>query len=161
MTSRTGAPPDPASSLVLDLPPEARSVPRARRWVAGRLSDIGREPLLDAVELLTTEVVTNAVLHAGSAVRVELSRTAGGVRVTVADASVVPVRRGRVPTPTATTGRGSLLLDALSARWGCSVVEGGKVVWFELDLETGAVPGGDAVGAGTLTAAGDRAGGTR
>lgn len=121
----------------LELAPVARSVPLARRWVADQLVDGPAADLVDDVELLTTEVVTNAVLHAGTAVTVTVSVTVSGVRVAVADGSRFSVVRRPPPSPTATTGRGSLLLDALAARWGSAAGTDGKVVWFELDLQQG------------------------
>lgn len=121
----------------LELPPAARSVPLARRWVADQLVDGPASDLVDAAELLTTEVVTNAVLHAGTILTVTLTTTASGVRVSVADGSGVPVVRRPPPSPTATTGRGALLLDALAARWGSTMSPDGKAVWFELDLQQG------------------------
>jgi anti-sigma regulatory factor (Ser/Thr protein kinase) len=55
---------------VLDLPPTTASVPVARRFVRARLEDGAAEGVadVDTATLLVSEVVTNAVLHARSAV---------------------------------------------------------------------------------------------
>jgi len=125
-------------AATLELPPQATSVPLARRWMAEQLAAAGSEPLREPAGLLITEVVTNAVIHAGTPVRLSVRHTGTGVRVTVADGSAVPVVRRPLPGPGATTGRGSVLLDAIATRWGYTCVDGGKVTWFDLDLDLGA-----------------------
>ena len=81
--------------------------------------------------LLTSEVVTNAVVHAGTAINVRAVVAADHVRVEVGDAEArVPVPRAR--SVEATSGRGLLLVEALSRSWGTERRADGKVVWFEL-----------------------------
>ena len=82
--------------------------------------------------LLTSEVATNAVLHAGGdfEVHVELLENEG-IRVSVRDRSPhLPQRR--VTTLDATTGRGLHLVDSLATAWGVDDHANGKVVWFEV-----------------------------
>jgi len=118
----------------LSLPPESSSVPRARHYVAGRLAHTEiSDDTRDAAVLLTSELVTNAIVHARSTVRVcvriDLERSV--VRVGVMDASPdLPVARS--PRRTAGGGRGIRLLGALSATWGASPSGTGKEVWFEI-----------------------------
>jgi anti-sigma regulatory factor (Ser/Thr protein kinase) len=85
----------------------------------------------DTAELLTSEIVTNAVVHAHSGVRVSVEGVEGGVRISIADSDpLVPaVRR---PVEEAEHGRGLHLVDTLSDRWGVEQGETGKSVWFEL-----------------------------
>ncbi|GAC1383539.1 MAG: hypothetical protein NVSMB4_11470 [Acidimicrobiales bacterium] len=85
----------------------------------------------DAV-LLTSEVVTNALLHGRSECRVTIDVDRRQVRVEVHDAnSGRPVRRRAASGDE--SGRGLELLEALAQRWGSEVVDGdGKFVWFEL-----------------------------
>jgi anti-sigma regulatory factor (Ser/Thr protein kinase) len=105
---------------------------RARRFVAGELERLGRADLSDALLLLTSELVTNAVLHARGSLCVQVAPTPAGVRVQVEDGSpVAPVRRHS--SSFATTGRGVALLDELADRWGWHRTPDGKAVWFELD----------------------------
>jgi anti-sigma regulatory factor (Ser/Thr protein kinase) len=95
----------------------------------------GEDPT-DTAVLLTSEVVSNAVLHAGphpagSCVRVRMLRYPDRVRVEVTDPA--PGRPARVvPQGDSVSGRGLLLLDALSAEWGIEPEGSGKVVWFEV-----------------------------
>ncbi|WP_336923248.1 ATP-binding protein [Aquipuribacter sp. SD81] len=113
----------------LVLPPKATSPREARRWVAGLLDGWGLEPLVEQVELLTTEVVTNALLHAGTTMQVRVGREGEGVRVEVEDGSqVMPLRRHY--SPTASTGRGMTLLSSLADDFGWHGSERGKVTWF-------------------------------
>jgi anti-sigma regulatory factor (Ser/Thr protein kinase) len=96
------------------------------------------QSVLQVAQLLTTEVVTNAVVHGAGAVafralctehllRVEVGDTGAGVPKPVKPDSVR--RRG---------GRGLLILAALAADWGVDARDGGKTVWFELRRPGGA-----------------------
>lgn len=105
----------------------------ARRFVVETLSAWLGPREHEVAELLTGELVTNAVLHAHTeiAVRVSLSRTV--VRIEVEDGS------DRRPAPVlaedfAGSGRGLRLVDDLADGWGVEPVPGGgKSVWFVLD----------------------------
>ena len=110
---------------------QATSTPRrARQAVAERCA--GR-PRLDDLLLCVSEVVTNAVLHARSAPTMTVAIDGERVRVEVVDSDPSPpVRRRR--SLEASTGRGLLLLDDLTDRWGSTPAGDGKVVWFELVL---------------------------
>lgn len=130
------------------LPPVPQSARQARRHVTSLLESAGLTDVADTAALLVSEVVTNALLHARSDASLSVSVHAGAVRVEVRDTSVVPVQR-RSRSTEAATGRGLLLLDALSERWGTENRHDGKVVWFELALDettrravldTGALP---------------------
>jgi len=108
------APPAPHLSLSA----EALSARTAQRWVTQQLRALDVPDLDGDVALLTSEVVTNAVLHAGTPLQVSLHRDGDGVRVEVEDGSPVPPSRRLAHSRTATTGRGSRLLDQLASRWG-------------------------------------------
>lgn len=113
---------------------EPASAARARRLVIEALHRGGCEYLSDVAELLVSELVTNAILHAGSDVRLYVHTDGRRVRVEVADASAAlpQVRHFAID---ATTGRGLELVEALAPRWGATPTAGGKTVWFELDRE--------------------------
>ena len=118
--------------LYLDSSPES---PRnARRFVSGQAAEWGYDHILPAVELLTSEVVTNAVLHAeGTAIEVEVADLADGLLVGVADHASDAEPTPRLAKPTDPTGRGLTLVDALASSWGVSQVpDDGKVVWFRI-----------------------------
>ena len=123
--------------LACELPATARSVTEARRFVIDALKRWGFGELADTAALLTSEVVTNAVLHARTPVDVLVRRRRDGVTVEVSDGSRVrPV--GRRTTPQSTTGRGLALLDRLASTWEVKVRSDGKTVRFT--LKTGADP---------------------
>lgn len=110
---------------------EATAPAQVRSFVRAELAVWDLARLTEVAELLVSEVVTNAVRHAGTGGRVELRRTEQGVRIDVADHGTgVPVRR--TPGPDEIAGRGLGIVDTLASRWGVEELEGGKVVWFEL-----------------------------
>lgn len=110
---------------------ETRSVPLARRFVRSSLADAGADDWSEVAELVVSELVTNAVVHAGTPVRLAVWPSSGGVRVEVADGSLrLPVSRDYAAT--AGTGRGLHMVDQLVDRWGARSRNDGKVVWFEL-----------------------------
>ncbi|HEX5613941.1 MAG TPA: ATP-binding protein [Acidimicrobiia bacterium] len=121
-----------------------RSTPRrARSFVDTVLADARVDATTrETVRLLVSEVVTNAVLHARSAVDVTVRVLASHVRVEVEDGSPAePVLRH--PGPSSATGRGLQFLDRLAFRWGWSgsaiAATPSKCVWFEV-ARVGAVP---------------------
>lgn len=129
------------SDEVLELQPETSAVRVARRWVLQRLTDLGMTDVGDVAVLLTSELVTNVVLHAGTPMELSVRLDGPGVRVEVADHDAAPVRRLNYGVA-ATTGRGSLLLDRLATRWGSRPCDDGKVTWFALEPdEHAAIPG--------------------
>lgn len=113
------------------LPCDAQSVRRARQLVRTTLSSHGAEHFVDDAELAVSEIVTNAVVHAGTPVELYVGAARGGVRVEVLDGSPSEPMR-RTFAPTAATGRGMQLLEECVDRWGIIPGEGCKTVWFEL-----------------------------
>lgn len=115
------------------LPPSPASAHAARVAVSEFLVSLGRADLVDDVLLVATELVVNAVMHARTEMSLSVERAGGGVKVAVTDGSnVLP---GWAPSsPTATSGRGLLLVVRLSHSWGVDPMPtGGKRVWAELD----------------------------
>lgn len=111
--------------------PLSRATPKAARDAVA--AHYGGERRCGELLLCLSEVVTNAVRHAASGVRLTVWREDDRVRVEVADSSpVLPVRRS--PAPDASSGRGLRILDHLTEAWGTRPVAGGKVVWFDFDL---------------------------
>ena len=132
MGSGTQHPPDPLK-VTITLSPRADSVTRARHWARGVVNAWEAEDLEWALSQLLTEVVTNAVLHAGTEVVVVLHclPTQSGLRCEVSDASSSRLRR-RHHSAEATTGRGLVLLEQLADAWGVETHPAGKTVWFEV-----------------------------
>jgi anti-sigma regulatory factor (Ser/Thr protein kinase) len=95
----------------------------------------GHEPLLDVAELCTSELVTNAICHANghdAAVTVTAAQLPAGLRVEVHDDDPAHLPELQHPAADRIGGRGVLLVDLLSDRWGCTPNGDGKWVWFEL-----------------------------
>jgi anti-sigma regulatory factor (Ser/Thr protein kinase) len=113
------------------LPPSPASARVARDRLRAFLASWRDDDTRAAVVLLTSELVTNAVLHARSQVTVRLDVTEERLRVHVDDESpTVPVRREA--RPDLPGGRGLLLLDSIAERWGVLPGATGKSVWFEV-----------------------------
>lgn len=96
------------------LPADPRSVALARRCVVAVLDDWDQATAVEVVVLLVSEVVTNAVLHAGSAVELVVRRQPRRVRVEVADASPRSPQQRTWSDEASTTGRGVDLVDMLA-----------------------------------------------
>lgn len=120
-------------SIDVELPATLASAGSARTLVR-ELLEGWPASLVDDAQLLVSELVTNAVLHAHTGVTLGLRVGAGRLRVEVADGSL-DRPRPRHPADDAVTGRGLLLVDALSSAWGAELREGGKVVWFEVAVD--------------------------
>ncbi|MFD5325672.1 SpoIIE family protein phosphatase [Streptomyces sp. NPDC127092] len=117
------------------LPREPRSVGRARELARAQLTAWELEPLVDTVELLVSELVTNALRYGEGEIRVRLLRDRTLV-CEVWDAGLVQPRRRRAKD-TDEGGRGLQLVGLLSAAWGSRRTPRGKTVWFELQLPDG------------------------
>ncbi|MFF9848863.1 SpoIIE family protein phosphatase [Streptomyces litmocidini] len=117
------------------LPREPRSVGRARELARAQLAAWDLEPLLDTVELLVSELVTNALRYGEGEIRLRLLRDRTLV-CEVWDSGLVQPRRRRA-RDTDEGGRGLQLVGLLSASWGSRRTPRGKTVWFELALPDG------------------------
>jgi anti-sigma regulatory factor (Ser/Thr protein kinase) len=122
-------------ALTLDADP--RSVQEARRWVATEFEHLARVDLQECAELGVSELVTNAVLHAGDPIVVRVRGTADHPRVEVSDSSRQPPVVA-IPKPShefdelmSTFGRGLAIVARCSVAWGAAMEPDGKVVWFE------------------------------
>ena len=123
---------------------EPDATARARRLV--RESVVPLDPqLADDAALVVTELVTNALLHAGLPVVVRVAATSKKIRIEVADSSRIPPVPPR-PDTEAMTGRGLGMVSRLADRWSFEPTSDGKVVWAELvpGAEHDDEPSGDA-----------------
>ncbi|MGR4881871.1 SpoIIE family protein phosphatase [Streptomyces sp. LARHCF249] len=114
------------------LDPEETAPGRARRFARRALTRWGLEELQDSLELLVSEVVTNAVRYAERPVTLRLLRT-DVLRCEVGDDSPQLPRQRRA-RDTDEGGRGLFLVNRMARRWGATRLSSGKVVWFELPL---------------------------
>ncbi|MFE8937002.1 ATP-binding protein [Streptomyces sp. NPDC007872] len=116
------------------LPREPRSAAVARRLVRTALTVWGLDPLIEDATLVITELVSNAVDHGRlPSIRVIVSRpSANVIRLGVVDRSkIVPTLRTDADEDR-TRGRGLLLVDMLTDRWGTERYRWGKQVWAEM-----------------------------
>ncbi|MFC4467530.1 SpoIIE family protein phosphatase [Streptomyces xiangluensis] len=119
--------------------PVGRSVATARSFVRDTLQGWGFGDIVDDAVVLTSELVTNAVVHAGTSADVLCLRTEDGVRIEVADRypeREIPLQAAAVNmgSPDREGGRGLQLCAALAACWGVEYTPTHKQVWFQLDL---------------------------
>lgn len=103
----------------------------ARRFVRERLAAWEAVEHIDAAALVASELVTNAVLHARTAITLRLQLHGDTIRIEVFD------ENPRLPVvapcpPEATSGRGLALISATATAWGMEHRGDGKVVWAEL-----------------------------
>ncbi|MFF9556289.1 SpoIIE family protein phosphatase [Streptomyces albus] len=119
--------------------PVGRSVATARGFVRDTLQGWGLADIVDDAVVLTSELVTNAVVHAGTAAEVLCLRDEDGVRIEVIDRypeRELPLQdtHPQPAGPDREGGRGLLLCSALATRWGVDYTAADKRVWFRLDL---------------------------
>lgn len=119
--------------------PVGRSVATARSFVRDTLQGWGFADIIDDAVVLTSELVTNAVVHAGTSADVLCLRCDDGVRIEVADRypeREIPLQATAINmgSPDREGGRGLQLCAALAGRWGVEYTPTHKQVWFQLDL---------------------------
>jgi anti-sigma regulatory factor (Ser/Thr protein kinase) len=120
-----------------EIPGGVEAAWNARELLTDRLGDATRDDTMHDLHLLTTELVTNAVLHAGAgeADRIELSVAAEPerVRVSVTDPGCETTPEVQELDPEMPGGMGLFLVEQISSRWGVERTPGGgNRVWFEL-----------------------------
>ena len=142
--------------------PEPEAAAAARRFVRDTLqawvvtSAADGHGLVDDAVLLTSELVTNAVVHTGTAVQVTCRLADGAVEVMVSDGHpgrLVPEAPEHEPVSTERTGgRGLLLPAALASAWGVAYGRASKAVWFRLALDgaCSGLAGGPGGGSGAV-----------
>ncbi|MFE9771699.1 ATP-binding protein [Streptomyces sp. NPDC005931] len=133
--------PPASASWRVALPHTTAAVPVARALVRTALAELEHSPDTDTAELLTAELVANAVEHTSGSAPIELvmKLLPTGCQVEVHDADPVPPGdltrpAPAVPDPWQEHGRGLLLIRALSSSCGHRPTESGKAVWFRLPV---------------------------
>ncbi|MFF5480311.1 ATP-binding protein [Streptomyces sp. NPDC012935] len=114
---------------------DLRAVPEARRALRELLRHWGKPGRSDIAELLTSELVTNAIVHTDHDAILTAIVGPHGLRVEVRD---FVARRPRLRVPNAdscTNGRGLVLVQSLADDWGVRTHGVGKAVWFALDAD--------------------------
>ena len=111
------------------------AVPETRRALRELLRQWGRPGRSEIAELLTSELVTNALVHTDRDAVVTATVGPQALRVEVRD-FVAHRPRVRIPEASESThGRGLVLVQSLADAWGVRAHGVGKSVWFELDAE--------------------------
>jgi anti-sigma regulatory factor (Ser/Thr protein kinase) len=117
---------------VLSLEPGIDAAATARRFVDDNRDHLDPEVIADA-ELLVSEIVTNAVRHGDGQIVLRLRLDPPGVGVSVTDTGDrLPVLTQPPPPADQASGRGLLIVEAVSSDWGVDPHQPppGKTVWF-------------------------------
>ncbi|MEV7073175.1 ATP-binding protein [Streptomyces sp. NPDC091972] len=133
--------PPASASWRIALPHSAAAVPVARALVRTALAELEHGADCDTAELLTAELVANAVEHTAGDTPIELvvELLPTGCQVEVHDPDPAPPGHltrpdAGEPDPWQEHGRGLLLIRALSSSCGHRPTETGKAVWFRLPV---------------------------
>jgi DNA-binding NarL/FixJ family response regulator len=120
---------------VLELRSELAAPGLGRRF-ARQVAEGLDTALVDDIELLVSELVTNAVIHAHADPRLEIHLVKDSVRVEIHDDDPSPpILRSASENEKRPGGRGLQLVDRLSTRWGSDRTDTGKLVWFEIERD--------------------------
>ncbi|MGZ4597237.1 MAG: SpoIIE family protein phosphatase [Actinomycetes bacterium] len=117
---------------------DARSVAAARRFVRAQLEEWGAPELLESAALAVSELVTNAVVHTGTAPLVELKLDVHNLRIEVEDrhpGRALPTGV-TVPADEAESGRGLMITSSLASSWGVEYTPVAKRVWLVCDRDS-------------------------
>jgi anti-sigma regulatory factor (Ser/Thr protein kinase) len=113
------------------------AVKAARQFITDNLHQWGLDDLIDNFQLITSEIVTNALIHADSDVDLRLREYPDHLRLEVRDTNPTPP----IPTPITQTleqnqhaehGRGLNIVDTLSTQWGNTPSGRGKTIWVDI-----------------------------
>lgn len=131
LVTHRGEGPAPLAQLFeIEMDATTASIRKARSFVDVTLMAWDLDELRERAVLLTSELATNAVLHARTPFRVSVVLD-GEVTIEVTDGSEELPRLEAVPVD-GDRGRGLLLVSRLASRWGSRLEDGGKTVWFTL-----------------------------
>lgn len=114
---------------------DLREVPETRRALRELLRHWGKPERSAIAELLTSELVTNALVHTDHEALLTATVGPDGVRVEVRDFVARRPRLRAPDTDDGTHGRGLILVQSLADAWGVRSHGVGKAVWFELGAE--------------------------
>jgi anti-sigma regulatory factor (Ser/Thr protein kinase) len=111
--------------------PDLIGVRVARRFVVAAMN-YWHVVATDDIALVTSELVTNALMHAEGPVRISIERNDQAFRFEVSDGSAIMplVREVTAESP---HGRGMRIVELMVDRWGADTRPGGKTVWAEID----------------------------
>lgn len=122
----------PPQRVARTLPPIPESCEAARRLVGEASHEWRVVELSDAAQLVATELVANAVRHAGTEIVLVLSLSRSYLHVTVRDQCPDPARLSPPDSDDGTGGRGLIVVGAVATAWGTIRRPDGKAVWATL-----------------------------
>lgn len=116
---------------------DLRGVAEVRLFLRDLMERWDYTPALDEMQVLASELVTNALIHAHSRVDLRLRKYSNRIRVEVQDSDPNPpvpttLLEDEIGNEDAENGRGLLIVEALAHSWGSSPAGRGKITWFEL-----------------------------
>ena len=112
--------------------PNSVTSPALARTLLGQALAERPVEVIETAQLLVSELVTNAILHAETPLVLQIHPASSGFRVTVQDNSPDRPIPEQDANSDSDSGRGLQLVDALATDWGCETLPTGKRVWFEL-----------------------------
>jgi anti-anti-sigma factor len=124
----------PARRMRRRLPPGPAAGQAARDLLVTACQQWQVEHVVDRMATILTELVANAVLHAGTELVVSVSVSGGHLYVAVHDRSPRPPHLGGGDDPETGGGSGLLVVDALAEAWGFAPTVRGKVVWASVEI---------------------------
>ncbi|MEU2429684.1 ATP-binding protein [Streptomyces sp. NPDC007861] len=127
-----------AHQLTFTLPPTPVAVPTARRQVREAIAAwpavTAASEAIQTVELVVSELVTNAVRYAGhQPISIVVQFCAAALRVEVSDGSRT-LPKPALPDEDSEGGRGLFLVGVLADRFGTAPTDSGKCCWAEIDM---------------------------
>lgn len=119
------------------VPDETRAISEIRRAAHDHLVDEGLTEVddLDAISVMVSELVTNAICHGAQPVSITVSAGPKIVRVEVRDGSTL-LPRVLGLDPERVGGNGMRIVDVMSTSWGVDPASAGKSVWFEVTRQS-------------------------
>ena len=112
------------------LQPEPASVRRAREFAHASLAEAGCTDD-GAIDIVISELVTNAIVHGAAPITLHLWPRPGHVRVGVSDGSAAQLEP-RNATASARSGRGLAIVERLAVQWGSDSRHDGKLAWADV-----------------------------
>ena len=123
----------PTDRIETVLPATPASPAVARAFVGAALRRLeSTDTTIEAAQLLVSELVTNAIVHVSSEVRLTVLPERDRIRIEVGDHGAGEPTL-RMAGPDDLDGRGLGIVDAIARAWGSEPRRNGKSVWFELD----------------------------
>jgi pimeloyl-ACP methyl ester carboxylesterase/anti-sigma regulatory factor (Ser/Thr protein kinase) len=124
----------PGMRIMTPLDRDPASVRRARKVVGDQLCAWGLQGIVDDAELVTSELVTNAISHGGGFVELRISVLPDRVRISVLDGGRAGIPEVAGDRGLRIGGRGLSLVEHVASAWGYDITDDGKEVWAELAI---------------------------